>query len=121
MGAAADMDVPKEYKWVNDCEWEETDYTKYAHFNKIEKFNKSRDACLLIHAHMFAVADLDTSLSLDRCEWSYACVAMTVKEDASDDEAFEAGKKCAKMATTTSMPRRESPSQTLEWPAPSNS
>merc|ERR1712048_388996 len=102
VAAAADMDVPKEYQWVNKCDWEGAPYEKYAHFKGLEKYNDNRDACLLIGAHIFAVADLDTSLTLDKCEWSYGCLAFVIdSEDPTEDEFLAAGKKCAKLANKT--------------------
>merc|ERR1712196_490076 len=89
LATAKKMKVPKEFQWVNDCDWEGTDYTKYAHFPAVEKLVDCRDACLLVHFHMFAVADLDHSLSLDKCEWSYACVAMSAEEGDDKDEQLE--------------------------------
>lgn len=95
---AKKMDVPKEYEWVNKCDWE-TDYSRYAAFPAMEKEVDCRDACLLVHFSMLATADLDHSLSLDRCEWSYACIAMSHEEGDGEEEGIAKGKACAKAAT----------------------
>merc|ERR1711934_577776 len=96
-------DLPKKYQWAAKCDWEDTDYEKYGHFNKVEKMVDNRDVCLLAHAHFFATADLDSSFSLDRCEWSYACVTMTLMGEGHEDPTHEQGvaavKKCVKVAT----------------------
>ena len=96
---AKKMDVPEEYEWVNDCDWEGTDYKPYMHFGKILKAVDNRDVCLLVGAHIFATADLDTSLTLDRCEWSYGCIGAMLEEGDGEDEFIAKGKKCAKIAT----------------------
>merc|ERR1711998_2579 len=101
--AAAD-DLPSEFRWAKKCDWENAPYENYGHFHLLSKpIEKSRDTCLLGMFHVLGLADIDTSLSLDRCEWSYGCISTLAgvdeNEDPTDEEGLEYLKKCVEAAT----------------------
>merc|ERR1719240_1763097 len=68
------------------------------YFPLLEKEVDCRDACMLIHAHMFAKVDGDMDLHLNRCEWSYACMAASYEKGDGEKEHHKKGTACVKMA-----------------------
>merc|ERR1719453_1573010 len=92
-------DVPEKHQWALDCDWEHAPYEKMMHFTQIAEHMDNRDTCLLGGAHMFAIGDLDTTLSLDKCEWSFICLAMSYEEGDEDADLRDKAEECVKTAT----------------------
>merc|ERR1711998_703275 len=59
----------------------------------------NRDGCMVISSHMHTLADLNHNMMLERCEWSYACVVMTVNKGDSKKTMYNKAKKCVMVAT----------------------
>merc|ERR1711988_423595 len=96
-----DDDIPEEYQWAMDCDYENAPWAEMAHYHKLPKIAKaSRDGCMLVTGHVYAISDVDVDIHLNRCECTYGCIAYEAHgKELDKDEFLEVAKKCVPIAT----------------------
>merc|ERR1711998_299385 len=98
--AVPDDKIPEKYQWATKCDYENAPWAEMAHYHKLPAVAKSRDGCMLVMGHVYAVSDLDVDIHLNRCEWTFGCIAMKAKGEHLDKEEFlEVAKECVPLAT----------------------